>query len=282
MTSEVNEIHNSICFIINGYFKTLETEASFAHQSSRGGPRGQSGAHFGRETSRGFSDQRAFDIFNAFFAEMDEFHQSAFGGRDPFGGFGMMGAGGMGGQRNRSSNRGFGGGPFGSFHDEFFGGGDPFGTDMFGSGARGGGGMSSSFTSFSSSSSSSSSFGGGRGGMSTSTQTKTYIGPDGRRVTRKETTGTTHNSLYSALLAWSCIIQTFLFCHLVIHPDGRRESNVEEFVDDSQARLGYTGGGTSFSFSSGEGGGSGAVAPMRHQSSSRSSAGSSSQRNGRF
>jgi hypothetical protein len=109
---------------------------------------------------------------------MDEFHQSAFGGSDPFGGFGMMGAGG---QRSRSHRAG----PFGSiFHDDFFGGGHPFGHGMHGSG---GGGMSSSFTSFSSSSSS---FGGGRGGMSTSTQTKTYIGPDGRRVTRKETTGT--------------------------------------------------------------------------------------------
>ena len=71
----------------------------------------------------------------------------------------------------------------------------------------------------------------------------------------------------------------------VIHPDGRRESNVEEFVDDSQAQLGYNSGGTSFSFSGGGGGGSsssGAVAPLRHQSSFRSSAGDSSQRGGRF
>ena len=69
----------------------------------------------------------------------------------------------------------------------------------------------------------------------------------------------------------------------VIHPDGRRESNVEEFVDDSQAQLGYNSGGTSFSFSGGGGSSSsGAVAPLRHQSSSRSSAGGSSQRGGRF
>lgn len=51
--------------------------------------------------------------------------------------------------------------------------------------------------------------------MSRSVSTSTYIGTDGRKVTRKETT--------------------------VINPDGTRDSSVEETIDDSgsSARLGY-------------------------------------------
>mmetsp|Transcript_26194 Transcript_26194/g.36090 ORF Transcript_26194/g.36090 Transcript_26194/m.36090 type:complete len:299 (+) Transcript_26194:141-1037(+) len=203
-----------------------------------------------RGPSRGFSDQHAFDIFNSIFAEMEDFHQAAFG-HDPFGGgfggFGM-GMGRMGRRENRSRDP-FGGSSFGSmFNDDFFGsmgGMGNGGNDFFG------GGMSStSIASFSSSSS------GGRG-MSTSTSTSTYIGPDGRRVTRKETT--------------------------VIHPDGRRESNVEEFVDDSQARIGYSngrnGGNNSGLVSTSRRGGE--MNSGRH-SSSTSSSHSSSRRGGGY
>lgn len=156
--------------------------AGFQRSSGRRGP--------------SMSSQRAFDIFNSFFADMDDFHSfgggmgsqrgSRMGGsnsqrRDPFGGFG-----------------GFGG--FGMM-DEMF-------SDM-----GGGGGFSSSMsTSFSSSSMSS-----GGGGMSKSTSTSSYIGSDGRRYTKTETT--------------------------TIHPDGRRETKSEEFVEDGGGgRLGYGGG----------------------------------------
>jgi DnaJ family protein B protein 6 len=168
----------------------------------------------------GFSEQHAFDIFNAFFADMGDFHRSAFdedaffGGRqggdrrsgnqrgrggfgnsEGFGGFGGLG-GGFG---------GFGHSPFGhgSLMDDFFGGGDPFANmDAFG----GGGGFSS--TSYSSSSSM-----GGRG-VTRSVSTSTVIGPDGRRMTKKTTT--------------------------VIHPDGRRDTNTEEYADHVQdGRLDY-------------------------------------------
>lgn len=181
-------------------------------QTPQGPSFSQQRSYSTRGPSRGFSDQRAFDIFDSIFAEMEDFHQAAFG-HDPFGGgFGGFGMG-MG-QRNNRTRDPFGGSPFGSmFNDDFFGsmGGMGRGGENF-FGSNGGGGMNStSIASFSSSSSSS----GGRS-MSTSTSTSTYIGPDGRRVTKKETT--------------------------VIHPDGRRESNVEEFVDDSQARLGYSNG----------------------------------------
>lgn len=112
---------------------------------------------------------------------MDAIHSM----NDPFDGFGGFGGFGsfhrVGGSSNignrRDGGAGFGRSPFGSiFHDDFFDGMDTFG------GMGGMGGMSTSVSSFSSSSSSG-------GGMSRSTSTSTYIGPDGRRITRKETTG---------------------------------------------------------------------------------------------
>ena len=186
---------------------------------------------------------------------MEDFHQAAFG-HDPFGGgFGGFGTG-MGRRNNRSRDP-VGGSPFGSM----------FNDDFFGSMGGGIGGMNS--TSIASFSSSSSSSGGGRS-MSTSTSTSTYIGPDGRRVTRKETTGeyyplTSHSSLQTCLVLYI----------VVIHPDGRRESNVEEFVDDSHARIGYSngrGGGSNSSgglISTGGRYGGGSSSSSSSQSSSR-------------
>ena len=163
---------------------------------SGGGRRAGGRSHHSDFFDHEFTHSRAFDIFNQFFAEMDNFHDDFFNrgrgdhGRrnedrgerrrndpfsDPFfsGGFGMMG--GM---------RGFGG------FDMDFG-------DM-------GGGSSSSNMVMSSSSFSSS--GGRGGGMSTSTSTSSHIGPDGVKHVRKEKT--------------------------ITHADGRRETNVEEYTVD--------------------------------------------------
>ncbi len=164
-----------------------------------------------RSERHAFSDQRAFDIFNAFFAEFEDFHRSfedfhhgarqhtnskAHGrGNRRGGGFDDFGLGG-----------GFGGFGFGSsMMDDFFGGSDPFAS--FGQGFNG------AHSSFSSSSFSSSTMS-NSGGISRSISSSTYIGPDGRRVTRKETT--------------------------IRHPDGRVERNVEEETQDPPlSRLEY-------------------------------------------
>lgn len=167
----------------------------------------------GRSRSH-FSDQHAFDIFNAFFADMDDFHRGFFGD-DPFG---DLGGGARGQQHRRTRGHdpfgvgGFGGGI--SLMDNFFGRSDPFARmHSFGGFDTGNSHMSTSFSSFSSSSMS----GGGGGMMSRSVSTSTYIGPDGRKVTRKETT--------------------------VTRADGTRESNVEEYTEEPDPaygrRLGY-------------------------------------------
>lgn len=183
---------------------------------------------FHRRAHSHFSNQRAFDIFEQFFAEMNDMHRGFFD--DPFS---------SGGGIRRKTSRNAGGGFSSSLMDDFFGGGmmgahggDPFarmhsfgGMDMMGGGSAGF--SSSSFSSFSSSSMSS----GGRG-ISRSVSTSTYIGPDGRKVTRKETT--------------------------VTHPDGSRESNVEEYTEEAPSgggRLGYQGNSSALPI--GYGGGSG-------------------------
>lgn len=176
--------------------ETLGDPSKRREYDQRGTSSFDRGESFERQNSRnfshGFSDQRAFDIFNSFFSDIDDFHNMAFGG---FGGI----------SRNNSNNssgvgrnRGdpFGRSPFGSLFNDDFLTSDPFSN--FG----GGGFSSSSSMSFSSSSMS----GSGRG-VSRSTSTSSYIGPDGRRITRKETT--------------------------ITHSDGRRESNVEEFIEDA-------------------------------------------------
>jgi DnaJ family protein B protein 6 len=175
--------------------------------------------------NRDFSNRRANDIFNAFFAEFDDFHQQAFSG---FGGFGnnSFGADPFGRERRDANGHRTqrGDNAFGShqslFDDHnFFGGGDPFarmgggfggmhmnmhnmmlggGNGLSGFGGGGMGLVSSSSSSFSSST--------GINGAGRSVSTSTFIGPDGRKVTRKETT--------------------------IIHPGGRRETSVEESVDD--------------------------------------------------
>lgn len=180
-----------------------------------------------------FSNKRAFDIFNSFFADFDDFHQQAFNGfgiHSTFGGdpFNRNGGAGMG--QRAQIPRGFGM-QNSLFHDDFFGG-DPFAggmgggmhqqmhTMMLGGGGAmpGFGGMgvvsSSSSTSFSSSS--------GMNGAGRSVSTSTSIGQDGRKVTRKEIT--------------------------VIHPGGRRETTVEESVEEPSGgairgnnRLSYNG-----------------------------------------
>lgn len=166
-----------------------------------------------RSRSR-FSEQHAFDIFNAFFADMDDFHRNVFD-EDPFFNGSLFGHQRSSSQRQQqprqpqrqASRDPFSGGlgSFGGFgHQslmESFMNDDPFMGMGGGFGAMGGGGFvqsSSSSTSFSSSSS-------GRG-ISRSVSTSTVTGPDGRRVTRKTTT--------------------------VTHPDGRQESNTEEHVDE--------------------------------------------------
>lgn len=170
-----------------------------------------------------FSEQHAFDIFNSFFAEMDDFHRSVFD-EDPFFGRSMFGHGQREGGSDRQSNRpppnrdpfGSVGGGFGAFgHHPLmtsFMSDDPFmsmGMGMGGGlgGIQQGGFSSSSSTSFSSS-------GTGRG-VSRSTSTSTVMGSDGRRITRQTTT--------------------------VIHPDGRKETNTEEHVEGGPPsdRLGY-------------------------------------------
>lgn len=183
--------------------------------------------------SRGFSDKRAFDIFNSFFAEFEDFHQQAFANHraafanDPFGHHNAKSSNRRDDRRTQGQGHGmrdpFAGHSslFGDDHfDPFMGGG--FGGG-FGGGLLSGGGLHSmmlgggafgdgmSATSFSSSSSSS--FIGGSGG-GRSVSTSTYIGPDGRKVTKKETT--------------------------IIHPDGRRETTVDETVEEPPAgnRLG--------------------------------------------
>jgi len=173
--------------------------------SNSGAGRSQPHSQF---QSSAFSDQRAFDIFNSFFADMQDMHErmhnnqhfgahnaSGSRGHDPFGmgGFGAFGA--------RSSL-------FGDFfdHDPFMRNNDPFGSS---------GMASSSSMSYSSSMSSN-----GRIAVGKSVSSSTYIGPDGRSVTKKTTT--------------------------VTHPDGSQEVNTEEFYGEAAPsagnRLGYSTG----------------------------------------
>jgi len=152
--------------------------------------------------------RRAHEMFNSFFSDGSPF--SAFFD-DPFmnGGMGGRSRGNRGG--NRGSNRSRD--PFASMMDDPFG--DPFFSGGFGGGSMRGrgmiddmmsGGMGGGMSSFSSFSSSSSFGGGGSSGRSESISTS--IGPDGRRVTRREVT--------------------------TINPDGTRETTVEE--DDGTGR----------------------------------------------
>jgi len=181
---------------------------SFSHSYSGSSGASRSGSgRFSHQSS--FSDRRAFDIFNQVFAEMDEMHRNFMGG-------GMCGSGfdddvndmfRAGNRHSTGAFRGGFGGFGGSLFEDILGGGDSFARmqSFDGSGAM---------ASFSSSSFSSSS--GGRGGtISRSVSTSTYIGADGRKVTRKETT--------------------------VVHLDGTRESNVEETTEEAAPsnRLGY-------------------------------------------
>jgi curved DNA-binding protein CbpA len=202
-----------------------------------GGPSGSSSSGRGGGRSA-FSDRRAFDIFEAFFGDMD----------DMFGGFGDDLGGGGAGRRNgpggfhsnlHQMHRDMFRDPFGG--DSFFGGGGMFGgRDPFAgmSSDFGGGGFSSS-TSFSSSSIMR---GSGRTGQSVSTST--HIDSSGRRVTRKET-------------------KTF-------NADGSVDNHVEEFQDE------VPGYGRIESSSAGYGGNGRSVAVAPYQSSSNSSSKSSS------
>lgn len=142
-----------------------------------------------------FSNDHAFDIFNAFFNDdlFPPFGDSLF--NDHFNG-----------RQNRGGFQGFG---RSSLLDNFFGG-DPFmggGMDMhFGMNNhhhdnRQQQGFSSSSMSFSSSS-----FSGGRSGAGKSVSTSTFIDTNGRRVTKKTTT--------------------------ITHPNGKQESTVEESVEE--------------------------------------------------
>lgn len=158
-----------------------------------------------------FTDQRAFDIFNHFFSEFEDFHRNfSFQDEDDFG-LGSPFKRSNSKYNQRNARHGFDDfGNFGGFgfkssmFDDFFGGNDPF--ENFG--------KSNSFQQ-ASFSSSSSTFGAGGRGISRSVSTSTYIGSDGRKKVRKET--------------------------VITNPDGSKESNVEEFTEDPPAsnRLGY-------------------------------------------
>lgn len=176
-----------------------------------GGGYGTSSYHSSADYHRHHEDalRRAHEMFNAFFSDSSPF--SAFFD-DPF----MNGARGGRSHGNRSSGRSHRSrDPFASMMDDPFS--DPFFSGGFGGGGSmmrgrsmiddmmsgGMGGATSSFSSFSSSSS----FGGG-GSSGKSESISTSIGPDGRRITRREVT--------------------------TIHPDGTRETTVEE--DDGTGR----------------------------------------------
>lgn len=146
-----------------------------------------------------FTHSRAFDLFNSFFADMDQFHNDF--------GFRHNNAHQASNSNNRQQQRN---------NDPF---GDPFFSSGFGGMMGGGfGGMSSMMDmhmggmqgGFSSMSSSSSSSMGGRGMSSTSTSMSSSIGPDGIKRVRKETT--------------------------IVHPDGRQENKVEEYSEDRHGR----------------------------------------------
>jgi len=177
---------------------------------------GRSSSNFPRSH---FSAKHAFDIFNQFFAEFEDMHN---GLHDPF--FSDFHSNIHSQMHHNNMNRGrshdaFGGGMRGGLHSSLFGGGDPFGDPFLTAGLGGGfggGGFSSnqSFSSFSSSSM------GGQGGrmVGRSVSTSTFIGPDGRKVTRKETT--------------------------VTNPDGSQDRSVEEFTEDAKgtgSRIEYGG-----------------------------------------
>lgn len=164
-----------------------------------------------------FSAQHAFDIFNQFFTEMEEMHRGFH--NDPF--MNDFHSNIHSRMHNANLNQSRSNDPFGrqtsgagggrgmsGLHQSLFGQ-DPFGDPFFSDGFGGGGGVGGGFIgggalqSFSSFSSSS---GGGGRMVGRSVSTSTYIGPDGRKITRKETT--------------------------VTNPDGSQEKNVEEFTEE--------------------------------------------------
>lgn len=159
---------------------------------SRGGGGRNCGSSQRSDFSRShpFSHGREFDIFNQFFADMESFHNDFHQ------------------QAHGQGRRGGGGRRHDPFSDPFFSGGMGMGMGMMGGGMgmgmMGFGDMGDMVGSSVMSSSSSSSFGGGGGGMmSTSSSTSSRVGPDGVKHVRTEKTTT--------------------------HPDGRRETSVEEY-----------------------------------------------------
>jgi curved DNA-binding protein CbpA len=177
------------------------------YSSFSGSPRSSGRDGFRHRSS--FSDRRAFDIFENFFSDIHEdpffqFHTHASFGGGPFRRQSSMN-GGI--ERKRSPFDGFGG--FGAFGSDFFD--DDFGQMGFGRSSFGdGGGFSQSF----SSSSSTSFSGGNRVGKSVSTST--YIGSDGRRVTKTETK--------------------------IFHPDGSVEVKTDQHEDEPANYLQYARG----------------------------------------
>ena len=169
-------------------------------------PRGSS--HFFRTKSHGFGADPFFNFRNP-----NDIFREVFGDDFDL----MMGGGGSfdGNRANRDNGSGRNANRRGDpFNDPFFSRGfggmgmgfgrDPFGDDMF---AGFGGGMGGSTTSFSSMS-----MGGGMGmGMSTSTSSSVSIGPDGIKRIRTEKT--------------------------ITKPDGTREVQVEERMEDGQGRI---------------------------------------------
>lgn len=135
--------------------------------------RDERGQDFGGFDHHAFSDSRAFDIFNHFFADMERFHGD------------MFGMGGHGSTRSKGESRRRGNRDRDPFNDPFFSSG--FGMGGFGMGSMGMGFDDMMSGGSSSMSMSSSSFGGG-GGTSKSTSMSSRTGPDGVKHVRKETT----------------------------------------------------------------------------------------------
>ena len=131
-------------------------------------------SNFSRPSNRnGFSNERAFDLFNHFFADFDDFHDQMFG--DVF---------------NRHNNSfGNGGTQRNNNRRSMFE--DPFGSSMMMSGFGGGFGHNfggAGFGNNSGFSMSSSTYSSGSGTSGRSTSTSTFIGSDGRKTVRTETT----------------------------------------------------------------------------------------------
>jgi curved DNA-binding protein CbpA len=199
----------------NGVGVGMGSNSDFSQSDS-----GETRRNRDRRSRSHYSDERAFNLFNRFFEEFESMHLDMMGG-DPFFEDPFFSTSHRTSSRTRDNSRKPQGqnrsrDPFG---DPFFSGFGLMGgmgmmggmdsmmdhhMDMMGRGSMGGMSGMQQISSFSSMSS-----GGGRM-QGTSTSTTTVVGADGVRRVRKETT--------------------------TRHADGRTETKVEEYSDDSQRK----------------------------------------------